>query len=151
MQMQNQINKTYSTSFAEYIYNSIQSNAIFFLTSDWGFFVNIENNNNPNSRITNQNTKNNKIRNLATIKENSVKSFQSMSNLHDYDYDYDYEYEYNEIVFLNQDKKNDKDNNFCILNGQIIFNTISVIKNNLYLLGMFALNNIGFSFTYFNN
>lgn len=139
-QNQNQINKTYSTSFSEYIYNSIQTNAIFFLTSDWGFFVNIENNNNPNSRIANQNVKNNKIRSLATIKENSVKSFQSMASLHNYDYDYD------DIIVVKQDKRKDKDNNFCV-----ITNAISAIKNSLYLLGIFALNSIGFSFTHLNN
>jgi len=143
MPIQSQINKKYSTSFAEYICNSIQANATFFLTSDWGFFVNIENNSNPNSRIANQNIKNNKIRSLATIKENSVKSFQSMSNLRDYEYeyDYDYDYEYNNIIVLKQDKMNKEVNNFCI-----ITNTISTIKNSLYFFGAFALYSIGFTF-----
>jgi hypothetical protein len=143
MLIQNQINKTYSMSFAEYLYNSIQANSTFFLLSDWGFFVNIEKNGNTNSRIANQNIKNNKIRSLATIKENSIKSFQSMSNLHDY--------EYNDIVVVRQDKlkQKDEDYKFCIFNGQIITNaisTISAIKNNLYFLGALVLYNIGFTF-----
>ena len=140
MAIQSQINKKYSTSFAEYICNSIQANATFFLTSDWGFFVNIENISNPNSRIANQNVKNNKIRSLATIKENSVKSFQSMSNLHDY--------EHNDIIVARQDKYKQKDEvyKFCIFNGQIITNTISAIKNSLYFFGTFALYSIGFTF-----
>jgi hypothetical protein len=140
MAIQSQINKKYSTSFAEYIYNSIQANATFFLTSDWGFFVNIENISNPNSRIANQNIKNNKIRSLATIKENSVKSFQSMSNLHDY--------EHNDIIVARRDKYKQKDEvyKFCIFNGQIITNTISAIKNSLYFFGTFALYSIGFTF-----
>lgn len=140
MAIQSQINKKYSTSFAEYICNSIQANTTFFLTSDWGFFVNIENISNPNSRIANQNVKNNKIRSLATIKENSVKSFQSMSNLHDY--------EHNDIIVARQDKYKQKDEvyKFCIFNGQIITNTISAIKNSLYFFGTFALYSIGFTF-----
>jgi hypothetical protein len=140
MLIQNQINKTYSMSFAEYLYNSIQANSTFFLLSDWGFFVNIEKNGNTNSRIANQNIKNNKIRSLATIKENSIKSFQSMSNLHDY--------EYNDIVIVRQDKlkQKDEDYKFCIFNGQIITNAISAIKNNLYFLGALVLYNIGFTF-----
>ena len=138
MQKQNQINKTYSISFAEYIYNSIQANSTFFISSDWGFFVNIENISNPNSRIANQNVKNNKIRSLATIKENSVKSFQSMSNLHDY--------EHNDIIVVRQNKQKDDVYKFCIFNGQIITNTISALKNSLYFFGTFALYSIGFTF-----
>jgi len=142
MLIQNQINKTHSMSFAEYLYNSIQANSTFFLLSDWGFFVNIEKNGSTNSRIDNQNIKNNKIRSLATIKENSIKSFQSMSNLRDYDY------EYNDIVVVRQDKlkQKDEDYKFCIFNGQIITNAISTIKNNLYFLGALVLYNIGFTF-----
>jgi hypothetical protein len=140
MLIQNQINKTHSMSFAEYLYNSIQANSTFFLLSDWGFFVNIEKNGSTNSRIANQNIKNNKIRSLATIKENSIKSFQSMSNLHDY--------EYNDIVVVRQDKlkQKDEDYKFCIFNGQIITNAISAIKNNLYFFGTFILYSIGFTF-----
>ena len=137
---QNQINKTYSISFAEYIYNSIQANSTFFISSDWGFFVNIEKNSSSNSRINNQNVKNNKVRSLATIKENSIKSFQSMSNLRDYDY------EYNEIIVVRQNKQKDEDYKFYIFNGQIITNTISAIKNNLYFFGTFILYSIGFTF-----
>ena len=107
----------------------------FFISSDWGFFVNIEKNSSSSSRINNQNVKNNKVRSLATIKENSIKSFQSMSNLRDYDY------EYNEIIVVRRDKRKDEDYNFCI-----ITNTISVIKNSLYFFGAFALYSIGFTF-----
>ena len=132
MLIQNQINKTYSMSFAEYLYNSIQANSTFFLLSDWGFFVNIEKNGSTSSRIDN---KNNKIRSLATIKENSIKSFQSMSNLHDY--------EHNDIIVARRDKykQTDEDYKFCI-----ITNTISAIKNNLYFFGTFILYSIGFTF-----
>ena len=139
MLIQNQINKTHSMSFAEYLYNSIQANSTFFLLSDWGFFVNIEKNGSTSSRINNQNIKNNKIRSLATIKENSIKSFQSMSNLRDYDYDY----EYNDIIVVrrDKDKQKDEDYKFCI-----ITNTNSVIKNSLYFFGAFALYSIGFTF-----
>ena len=136
MLIQNQINNTHSMSFAEYLYNSIQANSTFFLLSDWGFFVNIEKNGSTNSRVDNQNIKNNKVRSLATIKENSVKSFQSMSNLRDYDYD---------NIIVKQYKKDD-DYHFCLLNGQIITNTISTIKNNLYFFGAFVLYSIGFTF-----
>jgi hypothetical protein len=142
MLIQNQINKTHSMSFAEYLYNSIQANSTFFLLSDWGFFVNIEKNGSTSSRINNQNIKNNKIRSLATIKENSIKSFQSMSNLRDYDYDY------NDIIVVrrDKDKQKDEDYKFCIFNGQIITNAISAIKNNLYFFGTFILYSIGFTF-----
>ena len=128
---QNQINKTYSISFEEYIYNSIQANSTFFISSDWGFFVNIEKNSSSNSRINNQNVKNNKVRSLATIKENSIKSFQSISNLRDYD------------DIINQEKENEKDYNYNLC---IIINTINLIKNSLYFFGMFTLYSIGFTF-----
>ena len=74
------------------------------------------------------------------IKENSIKSFQSMSNLRDYDY------EYNEIIVVRQNKQKDEDYKFYIFNGQIITNTISAIKNNLYFFGTFILYSIGFTF-----
>lgn len=133
MILQNIINKTHSMSFAEYLYNSIQANTTFFLTSDWGLFVNIEKNDNTNNYTNNQTlVKNNIIRSLATIKENSVKSFQSMSNLHNYD---------NIIINQNQDTKKDIECKFWILT-----NTINLIKNSLYFFGAFALASIRFTF-----
>lgn len=136
MTIENIINKTHSMTFAEYLYNSIQANSTFFLMSDWGFFVNIEPNGNTNSHVINKNlVKNNKVGSLETINENRIKSFQSMSNLHAYD-----------TIVIKKEGTKENDTDVCILNGQIITKTISLIKNNLYLLGTFALYSIGFSY-----
>ena len=81
-----QIPKNNSISFSEYIYNILENKTSTFATG-WGFFVSIEDNNNDttcdtkNIKITNTYKSSVKPRSLETIRENSIKSFPSVSNL----------------------------------------------------------------------
>ena len=84
--MSTQIPKNNSISFSEYIYNILENKTSTFATG-WGFFVSIEDNNNDttcdtkNIKITNTYKSSVKPRSLETIRENSIKSFPSVSNL----------------------------------------------------------------------
>jgi hypothetical protein len=84
--MSTQITKNNSISFSEYIYNILENKTSTFATG-WGFFVSIEDNNNDttcdtkNIKITNTYKSSVKPRSLETIRENSIKSFPSVSNL----------------------------------------------------------------------
>ena len=81
-----QIPKNNSISFPEYIYNILENTTSTFATG-WGFFVSIEDNKNDttldtkNIKITNTYNPKSKPRSLETIRENSIKSFPSVTNL----------------------------------------------------------------------
>lgn len=88
--MSTQITKNKSISFPEYIYNIIGNNTSTF-AAGWGFYVSIDDTiNNDNFIIKNPNTYNSnyrpKTRSLETIRENSIKSFPSVSNLLKHDH-----------------------------------------------------------------
>jgi hypothetical protein len=158
--MSTQITKSKSISFPEYIYNIIGNNTSTF-AAGWGFYVSIDDNiNNDNFIIKKPNTYNpnyrHKARSLETIRENSIKSFPSVTNLlkHDhkkckddvnideisesiFDMDMDIENGYNSNI---KDSKHNHLINNNYYYGYNIFNKFyTQIKNNIYFIGAVIL------------
>jgi hypothetical protein len=163
-----QITKNKSISFPEYIYNIIGNNTSTF-AAGWGFYVSIDDNiNNDNFIIKKPNTYNpnyrHKARSLETIRENSIKSFPSVTNLlkhdrqkcnnkvnideisetmfdMDIDIDIDIENGYNsKLKYSSTDsyKKNLVNNNYYY--GYNVLNKLyTQIANNIYFFGVVIL------------
>lgn len=159
--MSTQITKSKSISFPEYIYNIIGNNTSSF-AAGWGFYVTIDDTNNTDNFIIKKNNTHKpnyrqKARSLETIRENSIKSFPSVINLHKQDHQYNDVHvnidDISETIFdMNVDietangynsskdsKHNDVVDNNYYYGYNLLNKFYTQIKNNIYFIGVVIL------------
>ena len=139
------MNKSTSTSFIEYLHK-ISTPQSHFLKKDWDFYVDIEDPNNIvllnfTSAMRQFNGNRKKSRILASINENTIKSFRSMSNFNDYDYQNINEI--SESIFDMAPTNDDNDDTDKKYNKGILTTSINLVKNNIYYIGTMALYGLG--------